>query len=127
MEDRETPLLLVSAGVGITPVAAILDDLSARNTQRPLTVAHADRSAASHLLYDAVSTSLSALGDSAAHTWYESVDALGRQRGALPGLMDLSAVPLSEDADVFLCGPLQFMRKARSELVKRGVPAHGIR
>ena len=127
VEDRETPLLLISAGVGITPVAAILDDLSVRETQRSVTVAHADRSAASHPLYDAVSTSLSTLGDAAAHTWYESVDAVGRQRGALPGLMDLSAVPLSEDTDVFMCGPLQFMRTARSELVKRGLPPYRIR
>ena len=127
LEDRDAPLVLISAGVGITPVAAILDDLAARGTSRAVTVVHADRSAASHPLFEATSTSLSSLGDAVAHTWYEEVDATGRLRGARSGLMDLDEVPLAADADVFMCGPLPFMRKVRAGLVRRGVPADQIR
>jgi len=127
LEDRCAPLVLISAGVGITPVAAILDDLAARGTSRAVTVVHADRSAASHPLFESTSTSLSSLGDAVAHTWYEEVDATGRLRGARSGLMDLDEVPLAADADVFMCGPLPFMRKVRAGLVRRGVPADQIR
>ena len=125
--DRDAPLLLISAGVGITPVAAILDELAARGTSRPVTVAHADRSAASHPLFEAVTASLSSLGNAVTHTWYETVDATGRLRGARSGLMDLDHVGLSPDADVFMCGPLPFMRKVRAGLVHRGVSAQRIR
>ncbi len=121
LERRETPLLLVSAGVGITPVAAILDDLSARGGSRSVTVAHADRSAATHPLFDAVTTSLSSMQHASVHTWYEDVDSAGRRRGARAGLMDLDEVSLPTDADVFLCGPLPFMRRARADMVRRGV------
>ena len=41
--------------------------------------------------------------------------------------MDLSAVQIPEVADVFMCGPLPFMRDVRASLVRRGIPATRIR
>ncbi|HEX6247339.1 MAG TPA: globin domain-containing protein [Nocardioidaceae bacterium] len=127
LDHGDNALLLISAGVGITPVAAILDDLAASATHRPVTVAHADRSAASHALYDATFAAIANLSDAEAHTWYEHVDAAGSQRGAQTGLMDLSRLDIPEDADVFMCGPLPFMRDVRAALVRRGVPSTRIR
>lgn len=127
LAEGENPLVLISAGVGITPVAAILDDLSARGVSRPLTVAHADRSAQSHPLFDAVSACVSALGKAETHTWYEHVDSRGEERGARSGLMDLADVDVPADADVFMCGPLAFMRDARAQLIRRGLPSTQIR
>jgi nitric oxide dioxygenase len=127
LAEGDDPLLLISAGVGITPVAAILDDLAARRSTRPVTVAHADRSAASHALFGATADAISALGSAEVHTWYEQADAAGDRRGAKTGLMDISALQIPEAADVFMCGPLPFMRDVRASLVRRGVPAHRIR
>ncbi len=127
LDEGENPLVLISAGVGITPVAAILDDLSARGVSRRVTVAHADRAADSHPLFEAVSASVSSLGQAETHTWYELVDAIGEERGARSGLMDLAHVEVPSDADVFMCGPLPFMRDARSELIRRGLPSTRIR
>ncbi len=127
LDEGDNPLVLISAGVGITPVAAILDDLSARGVARPVTLAHADRSADSHPLFEAVSASVSTLGTAETHTWYEHVDAIAAERGARSGLMDLAHVDVPADADVFMCGPLPFMRDARSELIRRGLPSTRIR
>ena len=127
LDEGEEPLLLISAGVGITPVAAILDDLAARRTTRPVTVAHADRSAASHALFGATSDALSALDGAEVHTWYEQPDPVGTGRGARTGRMDLTDLVIPESADVFMCGPLPFMRDVRATLVRRGVPSHRIR
>lgn len=127
LDEGENPLVLISAGVGITPVAAILDDLAKRGVRRPVTVAHADRSADSHPLFAAISASVSGLGKAQTHTWYERVDATGEERGARSGLMDLADVDVPADADVFMCGPLPFMRGARSELIRRGLPSTRIR
>jgi nitric oxide dioxygenase len=41
--------------------------------------------------------------------------------------MDLSGVELPDDATVFLCGPLPFMRAVRSQLLGAGIPARRIR
>lgn len=127
LTDGDDPLLLISAGVGITPVAAILDDLAMRGETRPVTVAHADRSAASHALFSATADAISALGTAEVHTWYERPDTVAEGRGARTGLMDLSALDIPEDTDVFMCGPLPFMRDARASLVRRGVPSSRIR
>lgn len=127
VEDGTNPLLLISAGVGITPVAAILDDLSVRSPDRPVTVAHADRSAAHHPLYTAVTSAGSALERFTAHTWYERVDERCAGRDAHEGLMDLEQVAVPADAQVFMCGPLPFMRDARAALIRRGIPATRIR
>ncbi|MGZ4473386.1 MAG: globin domain-containing protein [Nocardioidaceae bacterium] len=127
LADGDDPLLLISAGVGITPVAAILDDLATRRATRPVTVLHADRSAASHALFDATADALSTLEGAASHTWYEQPDSAGDGRGARAGRIDLGALEIPQDADVFMCGPLPFMRDVRASLVSRGVPSHRIR
>jgi nitric oxide dioxygenase len=127
LDQGDDPLVLISAGVGITPVAAILDDLAARGEKRPVMFAHADRSAASHALFDATHASLSELGGAEVLTWYENVDEKGSERGARPGLMDLSSVEIPDSADVFMCGPLPFMRDVRASLVRRGIPSTRIR
>ena len=127
LQEGSDPLLLISAGVGITPVAAILDELSARHPERPVTVAHADRSAAHHPLYSTVTSAASALERLTVHTWYEQVDERGACRAAHEGLMDLAQVAVPRNAQVFMCGPLPFMRDARAALIRRGVPASRIR
>jgi len=127
LEQGDDPLLLISAGVGITPVAAILDDLAAQGAKRPVTVAHADRAAASHALFDATAGAISALDNAETHTWYERVCEVGGRRGARAGLMDLSAVDIPDAAAVFMCGPLPFMRDVRASLVRRGIPSTRIR
>ncbi len=127
LAESEDPLVLISAGVGITPVAAILDDLAVRGGTRPVTVAHADRSAASHPLFGATLASAASLPEAEVHTWYEQVDPVGAERGAREGLMDLSSVEIPESACVFMCGPLPFMRDVRASLVRRGVPSSRIR
>lgn len=125
LEDSDAPLVLVSAGVGITPMAAILDDLAERRPQRPVILAHADRNAASHAMYEAVSSSASRLDTALSHLWYEEVQ--DASRGAEQGLMDLTHLEVPLDAHVFMCGPLPFMRQARRVLIDKGLSPESIR
>jgi nitric oxide dioxygenase len=69
-------------GVGITPWRRSWTTWR-RGERRPVTVAHADRSAASHALFGATADAISALGSAEVHTWYERVDATGDRR--VPG------------------------------------------
>jgi nitric oxide dioxygenase len=48
VEDSEAPLLLVSAGIGCTPILGALNDLVSKESRRPVTVLHADQSMAAH-------------------------------------------------------------------------------
>ncbi|MBS1905296.1 MAG: hemin transporter [Actinobacteria bacterium] len=127
LDDADSPLVLVSAGIGITPVAAILEDLSRRQPERTVRLFHADRAHESHALYDSLRRQVLAMADARAQNWYESeADQAPTLHPALPGFMDLGAVDLPEDATVFMCGPLPFMQAARRTLLARGVAADRI-
>jgi nitric oxide dioxygenase len=121
--DGPAPLVLISAGVGITPVAAILEDVAARTPQRSVLLLHADHSPAQHALRRAVDVSAAQLTDVARYTWYEDPaslpDADGQQLRT--GLMDLSELTIPKDAQVFMCGPLPFMRGVRRTLIEHGL------
>ncbi|MEP7333010.1 MAG: globin domain-containing protein [Terracoccus sp.] len=123
--DAAEPLLLASAGAGITTVLPIVEHIARTQPQRPVIVAHADRTARDHALRDTVRYVGRSIDDFTTYDWYEKVgpdDTRSRS-----GYMDLNAIDLPKDVQVFTCGPLPFMRHVRSTLLARGVPAENIR
>ena len=125
LDDADTPLLLISAGIGCTPMVAMLEHLAATEATRPVWMLHADRSPAEHALRADTDRALGELPDARAQFWYEE-DAAG-EPGARSGLMDLADLDLPADAAVYLCGSLPFMRAVRTQLLKVGIPARHIR
>lgn len=125
VQASDGPLLLASAGAGITTVLPIVELIARTQPQRKVIVAHADRTAQDHALRDTVLHVGRQIDDFSAYTWYDTVDATDHR--SQQGLMDLSEVPLGDDIQVFTCGPLPFMRHVRSGLLARGVPASRIR
>ena len=125
LTPTESPLLLASAGAGITTVLPIVEQIARTQPQRQVIVAHADRRAQDHALRDTVLHLGREIDDFTSYTWYETLDE-GDTRSR-QGFMDLTEVPLPEEVQVFTCGPLPFMRHVRSTLLGRGVPAARIR
>jgi nitric oxide dioxygenase len=123
--SSDAPLLLASAGAGITTVLPIVELIARTQPQRKVIVAHADRTAQDHALRDTVLYVGRQIDDFTAYAWYETVDP--SDQVSKQGYMDLSEVPLDDDVQVFTCGPLPFMRHVRSALLERGVPASRIR
>ncbi|MET9389002.1 globin domain-containing protein [Streptomyces sp. NPDC006624] len=113
----DTPLLLASAGIGVTPMVAMLAHLADSGHRAPVTVVHGDRSPADHALRTDHETYTAKLPDSALHLWYEQ-DA---PAGTRTGLVDLAHVPVASGTRAYLCGPLPFMRSVRTQLIARGV------
>jgi nitric oxide dioxygenase len=125
LTPTDSPLLLASAGAGITTVLPIVEHIARTQPQRKVIVAHADRRAQDHALRETVLHLGREIDDFTSYTWYESVDEGDtRSRG---GFMDLTDIPLPDDIQVFTCGPLPFMRHVRSTLLSRGVGANRIR
>ncbi|MFF8941644.1 globin domain-containing protein [Streptomyces sp. NPDC014864] len=125
LTDSDRPLLLVSAGIGCTPMVGMLEQLAATGSTRPIRVLHADRSPADHALRADTRRLVGELPDAVAWFWYEQ-DAAG-EPGARDGLMDVAGLDLPTDADVYLCGSLPFMRAVRTQLLHAGVPARRVR
>ena len=122
LDESDDPLVLVSAGIGITPVAAIIEDLSRRQPHRTVRLFHADHSHDTHTFYPSLRRQVLSMADARAQNWYEEdADTAPTLHPARAGFMDLSDADLPADPTVFMCGPLPFMYAARTALVARGV------
>jgi len=119
LRDGHAPLLLISAGVGITPMAAILDHVARTQPTRAVTVVHADRSPQRHALSADMHLNGTRLRNFQSLCWYEQY---ANVPGARTGLVDTDAIPLHPDAEVYLCGPIPFMQAVRAGLHRRGLP-----
>ncbi|MCC2280116.1 globin domain-containing protein [Streptomyces sp. ET3-23] len=129
LDDGDAPLMLVSAGIGCTPMVGMLARLAATGSTRPVHVLHADRSPADHALRTETHDLVERLPDARLVEWYESSADRGGP-GARSGQMLLEGIDgpaLPADATVYLCGPLPFMREIRGQLLRLGVPARHIR
>jgi nitric oxide dioxygenase len=127
LEYSDRPLVLASAGIGITPMAGMLSHLVQAGSRRQVLFLHAANSPETFALRQQVTADLESLADASLVTWYaEQSDATQLADGEMVGFMDVGAVDLPLDAEYYLCGPLVFMQAVRSALVKRGVPAKDI-
>ncbi|MFG5719962.1 globin domain-containing protein [Streptomyces murinus] len=111
------PLLLASAGIGVTPMVAMLASLAADGHDAPVTVVHGDRSPADHALRVDHQGYADKLADSDVTFFYER-DA---EPGGRSGLVDLSGIDIAPGTCAYLCGPLPFMRAVRGQLIEKGV------
>ncbi|SCG72609.1 globin domain-containing protein [Micromonospora coxensis] len=124
------PLLLVSAGIGLTPAMSALEHLAETAPERPVVLVHADRDGAAHAHRDALPRLHARLPNLRLKLWYEQntdgdeLDALTAEVSR--GRVDPELIPLSPDAHVHLCGPLPFMNQIRGGLLRRGVPVERI-
>jgi MOSC domain-containing protein YiiM/ferredoxin-NADP reductase len=116
------PVVLLSAGVGVTPLLAMLEDLAARRSRREIAWIHSTRGARNHVLAAEAQAALDRLANARAliaSTDPDGEDGFGlRGRLAVPALR---ALDLSRDADVHLCGPEPFARSMHAALDELGL------
>ncbi|MFE9423930.1 globin domain-containing protein [Kitasatospora sp. NPDC006697] len=124
-EAGDSPVLLVSAGIGCTPMIGILDRLAATGSKRRVISAHADRSPAEHAFRAELARLTAELPEAEAHIWYEH-PADADWPADRTGLIDLDALVVPAGATAYLCGPLPFLRFTRNQLIDAGVPAASI-
>ena len=130
LEYTDRPVVLASAGIGITPMAGMLSHLAKAGAQRKVLFLHANDSAESYALREQVAEDLKKLPDASVATWLLSssspTEAAAGTRDVFPGFMNLADVDLPEDAEYYLCGPVAFMQAVRTALIARGVPPKDI-
>jgi nitric oxide dioxygenase len=127
LDDSGRPVVFISAGIGITPMAGMLSHLASAGSRLPITVLHADVDEASFALRQQVLYDVRRLDGAHMHVWYErgATTALPVD-GVFAGRLDLDQVRLPDDALYHLCGPIPFMQAVRSELLDRGVRARDV-
>jgi nitric oxide dioxygenase len=123
LPQNEGPLLLISAGIGCTPVIGMLHHLVETRDERSVAVLHADRSLSAHAHRAELAELVAALPDGVMHRWYEDMGAREPSDGVRSGRVDLDDIDIAPGTQVYLCGPLAFMHGVRTALLARGLPA----
>jgi len=126
LQPGERPVVLLSAGIGATPVLAMLYALAAARSTRQVLWLHAARDRQHHPFAAEVRRLMGALTHGRSYVCYsrpgsrdrvsEDFDAIGHlSRSAF----DEVGVP--QQADVYLCGPTRFMADMKEALATLGV------
>ncbi|MEM8744231.1 MAG: pyridoxamine 5'-phosphate oxidase family protein [Pseudomonadota bacterium] len=121
------PLVLVSAGVGVTPMVSILHAVAVEGGDRPVWFIHGARDGSHHPLADEVRKLAAAHPNINLHVAYSQprpedrreidFDSEGRVDGDL-----LAKLVQNQDAHYFLCGPVRFMGDVQDALETQGIP-----
>ena len=114
--------MLISAGIGATPIIGILHYLAGIGSTREVLVLHADRSPARHAHRQELKELVAAMPTASLHRWYEDLGVRPTRDVLSAGRVDLGAVEIPADAQVYLCGPLPFMESVRTSLIEHHVP-----
>jgi len=132
LRSGDRPVLLLSAGVGATPVLAMLHQLVAERSTRELWWLHGARDRSEHPFVTEVQALVAALPNGHAHVWYSRPapgDEQGRDyetAGRLSTVL-FGQLGVPRDADAYLCGPAAFMQEISAALVAFGVDSSRIR
>ena len=122
LDDSDDPLVLISAGIGVTPIIGFLRHLRREGSARQVLVVHADRTPASHAHRQELKELVDSLPSASLHRWYEDLGQRPARDVLRLGRADLTAVEIPPNAQVYLCGPMPFMESTRDALVERQVP-----
>jgi nitric oxide dioxygenase len=120
-----TPVVLISGGVGLTPMVSMLTAVL-KQTNRRVVFIHGARNGAVHAMRDYVKEAAASNPRLEAFVFYDHPlpeDVVGRDYD-FPGFVDLSRIraqALLPDADYYLCGPIPFMRMQHGALRDFGI------
>lgn len=125
-EDATGPVVLISGGVGITPMLAMLERLVETQTERPVVFIHAAIDGSVHAFADRLREIATGHPNVSTLVLYENPrgeDVRGVHYD-LAGRVSALALEgrVSDSADCYFCGPKPFMRAVDEILSEMGVP-----
>jgi ferredoxin-NADP reductase/MOSC domain-containing protein YiiM len=126
LQTGERPVVLLSAGIGATPVLAMLHELAASGSARQVLWLHGARDRRHHPFADEVRGLMLLLSRGRSYVCYsrpgsqdkvgEDFDGTGRLSRSV-----LDQVGVPRDAEVYLCGPTRFMAEMKEVLATSGL------
>lgn len=131
LRPGDTPVVLLSAGIGVTPVLAMLHALAAEASTREVWWLYGTRNGREHPFAAETRGLLEALAHRHSYVCYSAPDA-GDQPHVdfdAPGRLDMQALQklnLPRDGDFYICGPSTFMSDLTAGLAGLGIAAERI-
>jgi ferredoxin-NADP reductase/MOSC domain-containing protein YiiM/ferredoxin len=130
LDDGTGPVLLISAGIGVTPVLAMLHQLAAGHSQRDIWWLYGARGPREHPFAAEAHGLLSTLPHAHEQVFYSAATAAERDAAhAAAGRITkeaLAGLAIPPDASAYICGPASFMADMRDGLTAIGLGAPAI-
>jgi ferredoxin-NADP reductase/MOSC domain-containing protein YiiM len=126
LRPGDTPVVLLSAGIGVTPVLAMLHALAAEASTREIWWLYGARNGREHPFAEETHGLLKTLARHHCHVCYSSPDPEDRPNVDFdaPGRLDtrvLQELDLPHNADFYICGPSTFMSELTAGLAASGI------
>jgi len=123
---KETPVVLLNGGVGLTPMMSMLNALAKDNPERPVTFIHAARNEAVHAFENEVKELMEKLPNGQTFISYEKPQ--NPNSGDYVGYLSIDVLQkfMQNDADYYICGPVPFMNAMIEGLKELGVKEEAI-
>jgi ferredoxin-NADP reductase/MOSC domain-containing protein YiiM/ferredoxin len=131
LDATHAPVLLISAGIGATPVLAMLHALAEQHSDREIWWLHGARSSRDHSFAAEARTLLASLPNVRSRVYYSRPGPNDLEGRDFDGAGRLTASVLAElaptqSAEAYLCGPAPFMDELSACLVAVGLEASHI-
>ncbi|MDD7912128.1 pyridoxamine 5'-phosphate oxidase family protein [Pseudovibrio exalbescens] len=126
LENAVGPIVLISAGVGVTPLLSMLHEAARDRKQQKLWFFHSTQNGNTHALKQEARSAAARHGNASVHVRYSQplerdrrgvdYDAVGRLDGS-----EIATTLSDPEAHYYLCGPAGFMSSVIDGLVAAGV------
>ncbi|BDH44912.1 flavohemoprotein [Salmonella enterica subsp. enterica serovar Choleraesuis] len=128
----EAPVTLISAGVGLTPMLAMLDALAEGSHQAQVNWLYVTRNGERDAFRDEIARIGTSLGQFNHHTWYSQPSQRDLNSAAFDTAGRMALAPLegalgAKDMQFYLCGPIGFMQAVNQQLTELGIAPERIR
>ncbi|WEG13931.1 NO-inducible flavohemoprotein [Pullulanibacillus sp. KACC 23026] len=125
--DNKKPIVILSGGVGLTPVTSMVKTWHEKGGEQPITWIHAAINGRAHALKDEMQTMAKENPNLTLYTIYENPTLEDQREQAYDkeGRLDmdwLKGILPSKDAEFYFCGPEPFMKLIYNDLLNWGVP-----
>ncbi len=126
LTDGDGPLVLVSGGIGVTPLLAMLHAVARHQPSRPLWWAHGARNGRDDAFAAEAGALMGGLTDATAEIVYSAPDPADRvgidySRAGRIGAAVLRELRVPSDAEAFVCGPAGFLPAITDALTELGI------
>ncbi|MBA9026197.1 NO-inducible flavohemoprotein [Peribacillus huizhouensis] len=127
LQNNERPVILISGGIGITPMLSMLNTIMEKQPQREVTFIHATANSQTHAFKDHVSQLEKEHSNLKSVICYSSPTEDDRTSGHFDkeGFVDMSVLQTSlpsKKADFYFCGPIPFMQVINKTLKQLEIP-----
>jgi ferredoxin-NADP reductase len=125
LDPGPSPVVLLSAGIGVTPVLSMLHHLVDQRSTRDIWWIHAARGPKEDALAGETKSLLASLPNPHVHLFYSAATPADCRRAhAVPGRLTkdkLRGLDVPNDASAYICGPQAFMTDIQQALLGEGI------